>query len=404
MQRLGGAVTHLSENKIQYLIGNDNNFDTVNTFDPFEEQIIDFLDELSKNLFLDKTAKKYPDVVTFAFYIRKTNILNIKKKLMHNEEGAVLRGRGVVFHIAPSNVPVNFAYSLVASLICGNINIVKVSSKDFIQVNIICEAIIKTLDKFLDLKPYINIVRYSNEKNLNDYFSSICDVRVIWGGDKTIDIIRESKLKPRAREITFADRYSLLVVDTNYYNKLDNDAKENIALNFYNDTFLSDQNACTSPRLICFLRKSSNEFYEYADNIAKQKYDFKEIMSSNKFLDITTFAVKYNYLSPKLIKTNNENFIYRIIVNKLKKELIDFEGNCGTFVECVIDDINELLSICNDDKVQTISYVGDKKMFDGLLNLKGVDRIVPIGKTMDFDMIWDGYNLLEMFTRRITVF
>ena len=109
-------------------------------------------------------------------------------------------------------------------------------------------------------------------------------------------------------------------------------------------------------------------------------------------------------MCPKLVKTNNENYIYRIVVNKLVKELIDFEGNCGTFVECVINDINELTPICNNEKVQTISYVGDSKMLDANLNLKGVDRIVPIGKTMDFDMVWDGYNLFEMFTRRISIY
>ena len=44
-------------------------------------------------------------------------------------------------------------------------------------------------------------------------------------------------------------------------------------------------------------------------------------------------------------------------------------------------------------------------MFDTLLvsEMSGVDRIVPIGKTMDFDLIWDGYNLYEMMTRRIVL-
>ena len=152
-------MTLLNENRIQYLVGQDIDFDNVNTFVPFDEIIINFLDVLSKNLFLDENAKKYSDVVTFAFYIRKSNILNIKKKLLHNVDNNIICGRGVVFHIAPSNVPVNFAYSLIASLICGNANIVKVSSKDFAQVSIICDAIIKTLDKFLDLKHYINIRR-----------------------------------------------------------------------------------------------------------------------------------------------------------------------------------------------------------------------------------------------------
>ena len=33
--------------------------------------------------------------------------------------------------------------------------------------------------------------------------------------------------------------------------------------------------------------------------------------------------------------------------------------------------------------------------------IRGVDRVVPIGYTMDFDLIWDGYNLVERLTRTI---
>jgi len=36
-----------------------------------------------------------------------------------------------------------------------------------------------------------------------------------------------------------------------------------------------------------------------------------------------------------------------------------------------------------------------------LSGIHGVDRIVPIGHTMDFDLVWDGYNLVERLTRNI---
>ena len=35
--------------------------------------------------------------------------------------------------------------------------------------------------------------------------------------------------------------------------------------------------------------------------------------------------------------------------------------------------------------------------------VRGIDRIVPVGKTMDFDLIWDGYNLYERLTRTIHI-
>ena len=34
---------------------------------------------------------------------------------------------------------------------------------------------------------------------------------------------------------------------------------------------------------------------------------------------------------------------------------------------------------------------------------QGIDRIVPIGKTMDFSLIWDGYDLIETLSRKIEI-
>ena len=54
---------------------------------------------------------------------------------------------GLIFHITPSNVPTNFAYSLIFGLLTGNSNFVKVPTKKFEEITIICEAINKILFK-----------------------------------------------------------------------------------------------------------------------------------------------------------------------------------------------------------------------------------------------------------------
>ena len=63
----------------------------------------------------------------------------------------------------------------------------------------------------------------------------------------------------------------------------------------------------------------------------------------------------------------------------------------------------ELRDFCNDTHCQTIGYIGDRALLKPLINsgIKGVDRFVPIGHTMDFDLIWDGYNLVEHMTRTV---
>ena len=66
------------------------------------------------------------------FFCRKGNILNLKKDFFCDEK--LRLGRGMIFHIAPSNVPVNFAYSLISGLLAGNKNIVRLPTKDFEQI------------------------------------------------------------------------------------------------------------------------------------------------------------------------------------------------------------------------------------------------------------------------------
>ena len=183
-------------------------------------------------------------VVTFAFWIRKASVLKLKERFeKHNN--SIRLGKGVVFHIAPSNVPVNFAYSMVAGLLNGNANVVRIPSRDFDQVRILVDAFNQALQEQEEMKPYVLLVRYERDKDINDLFSSIADVRVTWGGDNTIAELRKSPLPPRSGEITFADRYSLAVIDSDSYLAIENKSK--IAEDFYNDTFFSDQNACTSP-------------------------------------------------------------------------------------------------------------------------------------------------------------
>ena len=118
----------------------------------------------------------------------------------------------MVFHITPANIPTNFAYSLIFGLLTGNSNIIKVPSKNFKQVDIICSVIKKILKKNSSfLKNKITIVKYKDNNMFTKEISSICNARVIWGGDQTINSLREFKIKERSIDITFADRYSFFV-------------------------------------------------------------------------------------------------------------------------------------------------------------------------------------------------
>ena len=134
----------MSKSDIKYLVGSEEI--VCRPLPIFSDIAIKFLDDLSKELRNDTEARKFPDVMTFAFWCRKANIVKLK------EEYAIKFpriGKGIAFHIAPSNVPINFVFSYAFGVLAGNGNVVRVSEKDFRQIKIVCRILNKYIKNIL---------------------------------------------------------------------------------------------------------------------------------------------------------------------------------------------------------------------------------------------------------------
>ena len=371
--------------------------------EPFSDALLDFLDTVGEGLRKHPQARQYPDVATLGFWLRRASLLQMQRRFAP-ADGVLRLGRGVVFHIAPSNVAVNYAYSLAAGLLTGNANIVRLPSRDFPQVAIINAALSAALERFPAMAPDLCLVRYARDKAVNDAFSALADVRVVWGGDATIAELRKSPLAPRATEIAFADRYSFAVIDADAYLDADRDAAT--ARDFYNDTYLSDQNACTSPRLVVWTGQRREEakrrFWGALHALAAEKYALQPIMGVDKLTAAYRAAAA---LPGARIEPHEDNLLLRVRVPAVTEELIGLRESCGYFYEYDCDDVMELRALCRDDRCQTVACLGDKARLLPLLQsgVKGVDRVVPVGRTMDFDLVWDGYDLPERLTRRVAL-
>ena len=368
-------------------------------FQPFDDRILSLLQALSERL---RPLRAYSDVATFAFWCRRAALLQAKAQY---DDLAERIGRGVVFHIAPSNVPVNFAFSLVSGLLAGNANIVRVPSKPFPQVQLIADALESLLSaEYSDLAPYICLVRYPAEQAVNDAFSALCDVRVIWGGDRTIAEVRRSPLQARATEITFADRHSIAVIDSDAY--LACETKDRLAQDFYNDTYFSDQNACTSPRIVFWTgtqaARARGEFWTRLHALVKETYNLAAVQSVGK-LDAVYQAAAAGDV--RLIPSE-DMLLTRLEADTLSETLMDYKYHSGFFYEREIADLSEILPVCGS-RCQTLSYYGLTEQqlaaFFRAARPHGIDRAVPIGKTMDFSLTWDGCDLIRTMSRRISI-
>ena len=379
------------------------------SFEIFSIESIDFLSDISNNLLKRPEVRDYPDVATFAFYCRRANINAIKKG--YSTSSSIRIGRGIVFHITPGNVPVNFAYSLFVGLITGNINIVKVPSKNFEQVYII----LRSINEVLNTKNYksifsnrLFIVKYDRDNYATSYFSNLSDVRIIWGGDNTIKEIRKSPIPPKSTEVTFSDRYSIAVINASAYLNLEN--KKKLAQDFYNDTYLFDQNACTSPQAIYWIgyevdvKKAQYEFWNLLQMILdEKKFELQPVISIDKLTTFYSQAITYGDIS----KENQQgNDIWRINNSSTHSDIESHRCSSGYFNEFVIQSLDELIPIINR-RYQTLSYFGisNEEFKSWLIKSKpiGIDRFVPIGRTMDFSLVWDGFDLVNNLSRQVSI-
>ena len=382
-------------NNVKYMAGGDV---TVCPALPYNDTAVEFLDCLSKSLM---KYREYPDIVSFGFYIRKANILRLKESF---EDKHYRIGRGLIFHIAPSNVPINFAYSFLFGLLSGNTNIVKISSKEYEQVNIVCSEIEQLFqeEKFKQIKDTNAFIRYSNIDEITAYISSVSDGRVIWGGDKSITHIRKFPIKIRGVEIVFADRYSICILNSDAVLDLNDSELQKLSDKFYNDTYLFDQNACSSPQIIFWygenIEKAKNIFWNSIKHSA-EKYDLAPIKVVDKYTDMLTNIIQDNV--KKVEMYGNE--IYCLETEKIQDNL---NGRFGLFYEYSIEELSEIADTIRD-KCQTITYFGiDKnKIISSLINknISGVDRIVPVGMALDMNVIWDGYDIVKELSRVIDI-
>ena len=399
--RLGVAVIQLSDlHKIDVVAGAKHV--KIKPDIPFNDISIDFLDELSNVLRKSAESKIYSDLMAFSFWCRRGNINKLKREQRDRNQRL---GRGLAFHIAPSNVPLNFGYSFIFGLLSGNSNIIKIPSKEFQQA----EFLSKTIDDLLKRKKYRSLcdntafVRYDKNNDITEYFSSICDARVIWGGDSTIKNVRQYQTSVRCTDIAFADKYSLCVINADVLLEQNSSELKIIIERFYNDTFIMDQNACSSPHLIVWLgkkkQKAKNQFWQLLDEYVRKNYNLPSVSAVDKYNRFCQNAIDIN-IPFELIRHGNH--IYRIVLGELPDNIHSLRGNCGYFFEYNAKNLNEIIHIISN-KYQTLTYFGLNKsslkdfVIDNKLN--GIDRIVPIGQALDISLTWDGFDIIRSLSR-----
>jgi hypothetical protein len=386
---------------VNYLIGSEM---TDNAPLPtLSDEICTFINELSAGLMHTPYIRTFPDISALAFWCRKGNIQKIKNSYGDMSDRI---GRGLCFHVAPSNIPINFAFSWLLSLLAGNANIVRLSSLNYPQVPPVLNIIAKTLENYPEIARRTAFVSYPADRTITSEFCASVDARMIWGGDATISSIKNLPTKPRCVDLAFADRYSICVISGKALLNSDDLGIKRLAENFYNDTYLMDQDACSSPQLILWLddrEEARKRFWKSVYYIVEKRYRLQAAVAVDKYTQMCEDAVSLD-----IVRTvsRNGNLLYRAELNALRPDMAGIRGKGGYFYEHTISSIDEIKGIITE-KFQTVTYFGIDPMeiqrFVIANSLRGIDRITPVGKAMDIGVIWDGFDTIRTLSRIINV-
>ena len=376
---------------------------------PFSDETIDFINNFSKSILLDRNSRKFPELVVLADFFSKRNTKKIFNRISDENNNYVFLPLGKTFHIAPSNVDTIFLYSSLIALMCGNICLIRLSSQHTEQINFAIEKLNLVLSQHSKFLKRLFVFNYEHNNEITRRISSHIDLRVIWGGDNSVKEIRSIQLNPMARELTFPNRFSFTVIKSKEVISNQSDLN-NMVDSFIKDTVYFDQQACSSPRSLIWLgsqtdnKKAQDIFWKnYLSLLTSKDYQNTSGMMMDRF-------VASNFLSAiNLSKRVNSAIDYptRLKVHDLNSQILrEFHPGNGLFYEIEVQNIDQIAKqVKNTD--QTLTYFGlDNSEISDLLSLisnRGLDRILPIGEALDFSVIWDGYDLIEAFTRKVVI-
>lgn len=364
---------------------------------------IDFLNALSKRLLRNHDCRVYPDLVTFGYFCRKSNTSRALAALLGCQQRF---GLGTAIHIPPSNIPVNFAFSFAMAFLAGNSSIVRLPSRIVAQTELLIGVVDALLQEgdFAPLAANIAFVQTERDSPRLDALIAKAQALLVWGGDATVTDFRARPKPPGCVALYFPDRVSSALIDAPAYLALSDKQRDDLALAFFNDSFLVDQNACSSPSLIFWtgepsdIRCAQNTFWDRLSDRVNKGYVLDPVARIDKMLDIMGLGDR---LQRAFEIDRSRPGIWLSTDAALREMPLRF----GTFVEIQVRDAGGIAPYLRLNE-QTLTVFGKKPrdVFDALKPTGcKVDRIVPVGRALDIGLHWDGKDTLSTLSRQVQV-
>lgn len=381
---------------------------------PFDPRALAFIGNLSKKLLTHPRIRDYPELAALAHWFRAARLRDMAQRFSQPLD-ALIRGRGLTFHLAPANVDSVAMYSWLISLLAGNVNWVRLSQKQSDQMDFIVQILRETLaDESVcrSVADRVVLFTYEHDDVITQAISAAAMCRVVWGGDATVAAIRAIPLRPTATELCFPDRFSAAAINASTVLSMDEEALSRHAAGFYNDVFWFGQQACSSPRLIVWIgnvadsAQAQQRFW-----CAVQAQVLRKQPENTAAMHMARLGAAFDMAAQEIAHPVSRKITgdYPLRLNSEQTlQSITKKLHCGNglFLEQRIDHLTDL-TLQLSDREQTLAVLGFERAelleFVKSLSPRAIDRIVAFGEALTFSPVWDGVDLLVAFTRQIAL-
>jgi hypothetical protein len=378
---------------------------------PFSAEVLAFLGELSRSLLTHPETRRRPDLAALGYWLRPAALTKLRAQVPTKDSAVRWAPRGMALHFAPANVDTAFAYTWLLSMLVGNVNVVRLSSRSGESTLLLCQRLNALLERpeFQALREQVLVLSYEHDEAITATLCGLCQLRIIYGSDATVRTLRAVPIPAGAVDLIFPDRFSLAVLKSDAVLQLSSSELDGLAKRFLAETLSFDQAACSSARLVAWVgtaeatQLAKQRFWESTARVWTPSAESPLINGVRRLVGAQHAVAAMGATAAAAIVPGGP---LHVDVPRLTEELRDAHPGAGLLFERSMSALPELVPELSD-REQTLAHFGfDRSELDALLDAGGgryLLRVVPIGESSQFDAVWDGYDLLASMSRVVRV-
>jgi len=244
--------------------------------------------------------------MSFAWWCRKSNIERLAKT--YDDGDASHRAAAWRFHVTTTNMPCELCVFLgIFAVVAATPTSCDCPTGIFPRYHFIVSAMLADLlneGSFTEVRDMNAFVTLWREEEITEGIERHCrrSDRMGWGCDDSYH--RKAPLPTgRGVDVGFADRYSFCMLGATKILNLDQADLVRLGAHFFNDAYIMDQNACSSPRLVVWHGSDSegepagDRFWGAVRMEVERRYELAAVSSVDKFAQACRDAIELDCLT-----------------------------------------------------------------------------------------------------------